>query len=67
MLSLSADANRMAETVKTEYGKIDILVNNAGITRDQLLLRMTDEDWDKVIAIDLRSVFVGTLSALSGI
>jgi len=63
-VSSSVDANRMAETVKTAYGKIDILVNNAGITRDQLLLRMTDEDWDKVMAIDLRSVFVCTRSVI---
>jgi 3-oxoacyl-[acyl-carrier protein] reductase len=42
------------------YGKIDILVNNAGITRDQLLLRMPEDDWDKVLDIDLKSVFLCT-------
>jgi 3-oxoacyl-[acyl-carrier protein] reductase len=63
-VSSSADANRMAETVKNAFGRIDILVNNAGITRDQLLLRMSDEDWDKVIAIDLRSVFVCTRAVI---
>jgi 3-oxoacyl-[acyl-carrier protein] reductase len=40
------------------FGSIDILVNNAGITRDGFLLRMTDEDWDKVIAINLRGAFL---------
>jgi 3-oxoacyl-[acyl-carrier protein] reductase len=63
-VSSSADVNRMIESAKAAFGKIDILVNNAGITRDQLLLRMTDEDWDKVIAIDLRSVFVCTRSVI---
>ena len=40
-----------------KYGKIDILINNAGITRDSILLRMKEEDWDKVISINLKSVF----------
>jgi 3-oxoacyl-[acyl-carrier protein] reductase len=44
------------ETVK-DFSKIDILVNNAGITRDTLLMRMTEEQWDAVIAINLKSVF----------
>lgn len=39
------------------FGKVDILVNNAGITRDKLLLRMTEEDWDLVIRVNLKSVF----------
>jgi 3-oxoacyl-[acyl-carrier protein] reductase len=39
-------------------------VNNAGITRDQLLLRMSDDDWDKVLTVDLKSVFLCTRSAL---
>jgi 3-oxoacyl-[acyl-carrier protein] reductase len=51
------------ETIAS-YGKIDILVNNAGITRDQLLLRMSEEDWDKVIEIDLKSVFLCTKAVL---
>jgi len=41
-----------------------ILVNNAGITRDQLLLRMTDEDWDKVLTINLKSVFLCTRAVI---
>ena len=48
----------------TAYGHIDILVNNAGITRDQLLLRMTDSEWDDVLNIDLRSVFLCTRAVL---
>ncbi|MFH1381268.1 MAG: 3-oxoacyl-ACP reductase family protein, partial [Chloroflexota bacterium] len=54
----SADVERLVETTITTFGKVDILVNNAGITRDQLLMRMSDEDWDRVLAIDLKSVFL---------
>ena len=63
-VSSSTDVNRMVETAITTYGKIDILVNNAGITRDQLTMKMTDEEWDKVLAIDLKSVFLCTRAVL---
>ncbi len=63
-ISLSSDVDRMvAETVAT-YGRVDILVNNAGITRDQLVLRMSDEDWDKVLNVNLKSVFLCTRAVL---
>ncbi|MBI2328925.1 MAG: 3-oxoacyl-[acyl-carrier-protein] reductase [Chloroflexi bacterium] len=63
-VSLSSDVDRMvAETVAT-YGRLDILVNNAGITRDQLVLRMSDEDWDKVLNVNLKSVFLCTRAVL---
>jgi 3-oxoacyl-[acyl-carrier protein] reductase len=45
-------------------GRIDILVNNAGITRDALTMRMSDEDWDTVINVNLKSVFICTRAAL---
>ena len=45
------------QEILTEFGKIDILVNNAGITRDGLLMKMTEEDWDRVIAVNLKSVY----------
>jgi len=48
----------LMKTVFKDFGSIDILVNNAGITRDNLLLRMTDDEWDKVLAINLRGAFV---------
>jgi 3-oxoacyl-[acyl-carrier protein] reductase len=63
-VSSSSDVNQMVATAITTFGKIDILVNNAGITRDQLTMRMTDEEWDKVLAIDLKSVFLCTRAVL---
>jgi 3-oxoacyl-[acyl-carrier protein] reductase len=63
-VSQSEDVAGMMETVVNTYGRIDILVNNAGINRDQLVMRMSDEDWDQVIGVDLRSVFLCTRAAL---
>ena len=63
-VSSSSDVNRMVETAIATFGKVDILVNNAGITRDQLTMKMTDEEWDKVLAIDLKSVFLCTRAVL---
>ncbi len=54
----------MTELVVNKWGKIDILVNNAGITRDTLMLRMTEEDWDTVLDINLRGAFLCTKFAL---
>lgn len=48
------------KTVIADFGKVDILVNNAGITRDGLMMRMKDEDFDSVIQVNLRSAFVCT-------
>ncbi|WP_294286987.1 3-oxoacyl-[acyl-carrier-protein] reductase [uncultured Chryseobacterium sp.] len=50
-------AQTLVDEVIAEFGKIDILINNAGITKDNLLLRMSKEDWDKVINVNLDSVF----------
>ena len=63
-VSQVSDVARLVETTVATYGSLDILVNNAGITRDQLLLRMSDEDWDKVISVNLKSVFLCTRAAL---
>ena len=52
-----ADSQKVAEHIIKDFGKIDILVNNAGITKDTLLMRMTEEQWDAVIAVNLKSVF----------
>jgi len=51
------DAEALAKAVYKELGRIDILVNNAGITSDQLLLRMQEEQWDRVIDTNLKGVF----------
>jgi 3-oxoacyl-[acyl-carrier protein] reductase len=63
-VSSSSDVNRLVEEVIAAYGRVDILVNNAGINRDQLLLRMSDEDWDRVISVNLKSVFLCTRGVL---
>jgi 3-oxoacyl-[acyl-carrier protein] reductase len=51
------DSERAVDEIAKEFGRIDILVNNAGITRDNLLMRMTEADWDLVIKVNLKSVF----------
>ena len=60
--ALMADAERTVKTCLDTFGRVDILVNNAGITRDALLLRMSEEQWDTVITTNLRSVFNYTKS-----
>ncbi|MBQ7489834.1 MAG: 3-oxoacyl-[Bacteroidales bacterium] len=60
-----ADATQLIENVVADFGRIDVLVNNAGITRDGLLLRMKEEDWDAVINVNLKSVFNLTKSVQS--
>ncbi len=52
-----ADAEKLVEEVLSDFGQIDILVNNAGISRDNLLLRMNEEQWNQVIQANLTSVF----------
>jgi 3-oxoacyl-[acyl-carrier protein] reductase len=54
------DCERLVNTAKQHFGRVDVLINNAGVTRDQLLVRMTDEDWDRVIEVNLRSAFLMT-------
>jgi 3-oxoacyl-[acyl-carrier protein] reductase len=51
------DVERMVEVILEKFAKIDILVNNAGITRDKLVLRMTEEDWDAVLDVNLKGTF----------
>jgi 3-oxoacyl-[acyl-carrier protein] reductase len=55
--------NRLVELAVEKFGKLDILVNNAGITRDTLVLSMTEEQWDAVMNVNLRAVFLGTRAA----
>jgi len=51
------DTNRVVAEIAEEFGRIDVLVNNAGITKDGALKRMSEQDWDAVIAVNLKSVF----------
>ncbi|RDV83611.1 3-oxoacyl-[acyl-carrier-protein] reductase [Ammonifex thiophilus] len=57
------EAQELVEFTVKHYGKIDILVNNAGVTRDNLLLRMKDDDWDKVLEVNLKGAFLTTRAA----
>jgi 3-oxoacyl-[acyl-carrier protein] reductase len=63
-VAASADVTAMIDQVVEKFGKIDILVNNAGITRDGLILRMKEEDWDLVLSINLKGAFLCTKAAL---
>jgi 3-oxoacyl-[acyl-carrier protein] reductase len=72
-VSKSDQAQAVAEAVIKEFGKIDHLINNAGITRDNLLMRMKEDEWDAVMAVNLKGIFNFTkavvrpmLSARSG-
>lgn len=59
-----AAVSAWTEAVAKRYGRIDVLVNNAGITRDALLLRMKESDWDLVMAINLKGAFLCTRAAV---
>lgn len=56
-VSSSDQVSKMVDDVISEFGRIDILVNNAGVTRDSLILRMKEQDWDRVIDINLKGIF----------
>jgi 3-oxoacyl-[acyl-carrier protein] reductase len=59
----TVDAERMVDAAVETFGRVDILVNNAGITRDGLLLRMKDEDWDAVLNVNLKGAFLCSRAA----
>jgi 3-oxoacyl-[acyl-carrier protein] reductase len=59
-----AAVQKLAADAEARLGRLDILVNNAGITRDNIFMRMKDEEWDQVLALDLTSAFVLTRAAL---
>ncbi len=60
------ETKKVCEEIVKEFGRIDILVNNAGITRDKLLMRMTEDDWDVVIKVNLKGAF-NTIKAITPI
>lgn len=57
------DAERLVEEAREHFGRLDVLVNNAGIIRDALLVRMKDDDWDRVMETNLRGAFLMTRAA----
>jgi len=59
-VSDSAQVDACVKTTLEKFGKVDILVNNAGITKDGLLMRMSDDDWDQVVDINLKGTFLFT-------
>ncbi len=56
-VSVAAEAKSLVDQAIAAFGRVDILVNNAGVTRDNLIMRMSEEDWDKVIAVNLKGTF----------
>ena len=64
VVSSNEAATAMVDEVVKEFGRIDILINNAGITRDGLLMRMKEEDWDAVLTTNLKGVFNCTKAAI---
>ena len=63
-VSQSTEVASLVDNTMDSYGKVDILVNNAGITRDQLIIRMSDDEWDKVLGINLKGVFLCSKAVL---
>ncbi|MCX5994968.1 MAG: 3-oxoacyl-[acyl-carrier-protein] reductase [Chloroflexi bacterium] len=63
-VTVAAEVNKLVEQTLSSFGHIDILVNNAGITRDGLLLRMSEADWDLVLNINLKGAFICTQAVL---
>ncbi|RDC62096.1 3-oxoacyl-[acyl-carrier-protein] reductase [Adhaeribacter pallidiroseus] len=61
--SVFTEAEKLIDNVVADFGRLDILINNAGITKDGLLMRMTEEQWDSVLNVNLKSVFNLTKAA----
>jgi len=65
-VGVAADVERLVSATLEAFGRIDVLVNNAGITRDTLLMRMSEEDWDAVLDTNLKSTFLMTKAVVRG-
>ena len=63
-VTVKDEVTRLVDQTISSFGKVDILVNNAGITRDTLLLRMTDADWDQVLSTNLKGAFLCTQAVM---
>jgi 3-oxoacyl-[acyl-carrier protein] reductase len=62
-VTVAGDTERLIDAAVEKFGRVDILVNNAGITRDGLLMRMKDEDWDAVLSVNLKGAFLCSRAA----
>ncbi len=62
--AVTAEAEQLVEQVMADFGSLDVLINNAGITKDTLLMRMSEEQWDEVMQTNLKSVFNMTKAAI---
>jgi 3-oxoacyl-[acyl-carrier protein] reductase len=65
-VSDTAQVTSLVESVERDFGSLDILVNNAGLTKDNILLRLKDEEWDAVLAANLRGAFASVRAAARG-
>lgn len=65
-VSQSADIDRLFATIAEAFGSVDILVNNAGLTRDNLLIRLSEADWDAVLTTNLKAAYLCAKAALRG-
>jgi 3-oxoacyl-[acyl-carrier protein] reductase len=65
-LGVAEEVERLVPDAEAALGPLDILVNNAGITRDTLIVRMKDDDWDRVLAVDLTAAFRLSRAAVKG-
>lgn len=63
-VSHADDAGALIETALSELGQIDVLINNAGITRDTLMMRMSEDDWDSVLSTNLKGAFLTSKAAI---
>lgn len=63
-VTVSAEVNKLVEQTLSSFGHVDILVNNAGITKDNLLMRMSEADWDLVLSINLKGAFLCTQAVI---
>ena len=63
-MSVAADVSRLVETVEEQLGPVTILVNNAGVTRPQPIEEITEQDWDEILAVNLKSMFLVTQAVL---